>query len=585
MINLKDILSEAMFPKDFDRHSLGSCMSAAALATDFLLSKGIVDFTIIEGWVSLYPDQEKDEWSPHTWIKFKNGKVFDPTKKQWKHWGFDPKDVQYTNKIRKKYTPQEYQKVCQRQPDDISKFKKTLNETHALDGAVSAFESSLLSKYPQIDELGIYIQTSDNALYISDLYIKPEFRGQGIGGKIMKDITDFADKNKLTIVLIPEPEELNKNAVKRLIDFYKRFGFVLNKGKYKNYSLSGSFATTMYRYPKSKLNESAYSDYNVAVDFFERRESEMFKLSVALKQSKGHGRLHWTTISSTLLKKVWLMFGKYHKINENDIDKIADQILTNIARLSASTAMMGHSSENVRPDLADNDYVFTDEEWDVWMPEFFTDINGAWLISDFGLPKLEKLYYDIFNANTPEDKLYACDKALNIIHQRSDLAAMFVEGGTVTLNYIANQGGYTSDINENVEDGEVLNSISEINDNVKQSIAKSTQLVYNEWIQDDEGNDEELGAGGICDGIADGVINTLQTHNIHNCQTIYSEPHTYVIGKFKEGVFTIDIPYNIYERGNLYTWTKIPNVIFTKNDIIIDELDNNPSKFDQYIDD
>jgi len=91
-----------------------------------------------------------------------------------------------------------------------------------------------------------------------------------------------------------------------------------------------------------------------------------------------------------------------------------------------------------------------------------------------------------------------------------------------------------------------------------------------------------LGAGGICDGIADSMINALQGHNIHNCQTIYSEPHAYVIGKFKEGVFTIDIPYNIYERGNLYTWIKIPNVLFTRNDISIDKIDEDPATFNRY---
>jgi len=50
-----------------------------------------------------------------------------------------------------------------------------------------------------------------------------------------------------------------------------------------------------------------------------------------------------------------------------------------------------------------------------------------------------------FNAKSDEEKLYAIDKALNVVHQKSDLAAMFVEGGTKTLIDIANQGGYSSD--------------------------------------------------------------------------------------------------------------------------------------------
>jgi hypothetical protein len=79
------------------------------------------------------------------------------------------------------------------------------------------------------------------------------------------------------------------------------------------------------------------------------------------------------------------------------------------------------------------------------MSSYFTDLNGSWLLSDYGLPKLEAIYPSIFNAKTDEEKLYAIDKALNVVHQRNDLAAMFVEGGTKTLTQVANQGGYTSD--------------------------------------------------------------------------------------------------------------------------------------------
>lgn len=117
-----------MFPKEFDRHSLGSCMSAAAMATDYFLKKGITDFKIVEGWISLNPDDEKEDWSAHTWIEFKNGRKFDPTKKQWAEWGYDPNTVEYMDKIHKVYTPQQYQKVCQRQPSEWENFKKVVNE-------------------------------------------------------------------------------------------------------------------------------------------------------------------------------------------------------------------------------------------------------------------------------------------------------------------------------------------------------------------------------------------------------------------------------------------------------------------------
>jgi hypothetical protein len=59
------------------------------------------------------------------------------------------------------------------------------------------------------------------------------------------------------------------------------------------------------------------------------------------------------------------------------------------------------------------------------------------------LNPLKNIYVQIFNATTPEEKIYAIDKALNVVHQRNDLAAMFIEGGTSTLLKIASQGGYS----------------------------------------------------------------------------------------------------------------------------------------------
>jgi hypothetical protein len=193
----------------------------------------------------------------------------------------------------------------------------------------------------------------------------------------------------------------------------------------------------------STINESA--DYDTIEDFVRRRDEELIYLCRALKNSRGQGRVYWKTIPATLLKRVWLQFGKYNKINTNDLDKIADQILTNIARLRASTEMMGHSQIGKEDIESETGYEFTDEEWDDWMTSYFTDLNGSWLLSDYGLPKLEEIYPLIFNAKTDEEKLYACDKALNVIHQRNDLAAMFVEGGSKTLSDVARQGGYTSE--------------------------------------------------------------------------------------------------------------------------------------------
>jgi hypothetical protein len=119
-----DQLTEKMFPQEFDRHAPGSCMVAAEMATKYLLSRGYKGFKIVEGWVSLHPDQEEDEWGAHTWIEFQNGRKFDPTKKQFSKWGFDPNEVDYMEKVNRTFTPDEYLDVCQWDGSDWQKFKK-----------------------------------------------------------------------------------------------------------------------------------------------------------------------------------------------------------------------------------------------------------------------------------------------------------------------------------------------------------------------------------------------------------------------------------------------------------------------------
>jgi hypothetical protein len=200
-----------------------------------------------------------------------------------------------------------------------------------------------------------------------------------------------------------------------------------------------------YREFYSDILLESDEDYSAALDFVERRDRELDGLATELKNSEGKGRIKWKTVPASLLKRVWFIFGKYNRINENDMDKISDQILTNIARLKASNEMMGRENYDVRDELEDNGFVFTDTEWDVWMERFFQDNEGQYIVSDYGMRPLEHAYVEIFKAKTPEEQLYAVDKALNIIHQRSDLSALFVEGGKKTLSDIARRGGYSGD--------------------------------------------------------------------------------------------------------------------------------------------
>lgn len=130
-------------------------------------------------------------------------------------------------------------------------YKQLISE-HVLDSEVSKFEMSLLSKYPQLDKLGMYIDSANHSLYLSDLYIKEEERGKGIGTSVIHDIIRFADMHRLPIVLLPDPDDADVTP-QDLINYYKRFDFVVNKGRNTNFGLRIPNAVSMYKLPNKIL--------------------------------------------------------------------------------------------------------------------------------------------------------------------------------------------------------------------------------------------------------------------------------------------------------------------------------------------
>lgn len=64
--------------------------------------------------------------------------------------------------------------------------------------------------------------------------------------------------------------------------------------------------------------------------------------------------------------------------------------------------------------------------------------NGQYLISDYGLEPLFKLGEELEKQHDPNNILVIINKILDVTHQRSDLAELFIEGGSKSLDYISN---------------------------------------------------------------------------------------------------------------------------------------------------
>ncbi len=101
------------------------------------------------------------------------------------------------------------------------------------------------------DSLGIdhFIthRKDSNSIHVSKIVVPKGDRGKGIGSSAMKTLTDHADKHGHKITLSPATD-FGASSKTRLVKFYKSHGFVENKGKHKDYTIS----ETMYRNPNIK---------------------------------------------------------------------------------------------------------------------------------------------------------------------------------------------------------------------------------------------------------------------------------------------------------------------------------------------
>ena len=96
-------------------------------------------------------------------------------------------------------------------------------------------------------EMQVYL-TNQGHLDLSAIEVPMGQRGQGIGSAAMQDLVEFADQNGLRITLSPALQDKRHGTTSRtrLVKFYKQFGFVQNKGRNTDHSISAG----MYREPQ-----------------------------------------------------------------------------------------------------------------------------------------------------------------------------------------------------------------------------------------------------------------------------------------------------------------------------------------------
>ena len=109
-------------------------------------------------------------------------------------------------------------------------------------GGAEDIAKSLDDKFGDI--VDAWVSGDKQGLKLDKLIVDKSRRGEGVGSLFMDDLASHADEQGETIRLMADGDFGGSKAKQKL--FYKRAGFVENKGKNKDYS----FSENMYRLPK-----------------------------------------------------------------------------------------------------------------------------------------------------------------------------------------------------------------------------------------------------------------------------------------------------------------------------------------------
>jgi len=126
-----------------------------------------------------------------------------------------------------------------------------ISEAKASLTAIGGIEEQINNKYKEHLYCFYVNEDSDNRygpyLQLSNIKLKKESRKQGVGSKIMQELCDYADDRGADIFLTATPEGISKTA---LLRFYKKFGFVPNAGRNKDFRV---MATMVRKSLKKKI--------------------------------------------------------------------------------------------------------------------------------------------------------------------------------------------------------------------------------------------------------------------------------------------------------------------------------------------
>ena len=97
-----------------------------------------------------------------------------------------------------------------------------------------------LKKKAKAEGIVLFLYTHETDIILDSIIIPKDKQKEGIGTDIMNQLIKIADKNNQRILVSPgqKDDRHGTTSQSRLIKFYKRFGFKLNKGRNIDFTIS-----------------------------------------------------------------------------------------------------------------------------------------------------------------------------------------------------------------------------------------------------------------------------------------------------------------------------------------------------------
>ena len=187
------------------------------------------------------------------------------------------------------------------------------------------------------------------------------------------------------------------------------------------------------QYDQNPQDEDLYDDDEDDYDFYdEASEARENVLNTFVQNPKA--AQPWSVVPAGRLQKIWADTERMGFVRDvKGIDEIADVMVRNTLMLNANTELAGHTPHDPVNLAQQYGHEWTDELNEDF-GDHILDAQGQWRISDYAMEKLMGYAEKLRRATTPLQKLTLIDLMLGTVHARSDIAGMFIEGGSKTLS-------------------------------------------------------------------------------------------------------------------------------------------------------